>query len=111
MNTTLYHGAGDRHSILKVGSWLTQIPTHAIAQAKKRAGATTGAGYVHIVAVGDEDVRKPTDADRTEENRNNDFDDEGWVWITKNELPVAEFLTTKEAERRFCGAGNLLGPT
>lgn len=53
-----------------------------------------------IVSVGDEDVRKPTDADRNEENRNNNLNDEGWVWIAKIELPVSECLPVSKCTDR-----------
>jgi hypothetical protein len=109
MSTKFYHGTTDSHTALKAGSWLTQIPTHAIVQAKKRAQEKGAAAYVLLVSAGDGDVRKPIDADRTGENRDNDLKGEGWVWLSTIELPVIECLTLSEAEQKFCGASNMLG--
>jgi hypothetical protein len=110
MSTTFYHGTIKSLSILKAGSWLTKIPTHAIVQAKERAESQGGTPYILLVRAGGIDVRKPTEADRKDENRGNDFDREGWVWISTIELSVLECLTVTEAEQRFCSADNMLGP-
>ena len=109
MSTRFYHGTTEPHPALKVGSWLTQIPTHAILQAKKRAEEKGAAPYVLVVSAKEGDVRKPVDADRTSENRDNDLEGEAWVWISTIELPVLERLTLSEAEQKFCGARNMLG--
>lgn len=108
MKTTLYHGTTKALKTLKAGSWLTQISTHALEQAQKRASQGTEAAFVLLVNVDEHDVRKPTDADRNDENRGNNPNDEAWVWISIAELAVVECLKMNEAKQRFCGPKNML---
>lgn len=109
MKVKLFHATTKPLSFLEIGSWLTQIPNHAIEQAKKRATERKSNGYVLIVDAEDQDVRGPSAGDRTEENRNNDSSEESWVRISKAELKVLECLTLDEAHRRFSGARNMIG--
>ncbi|MGH7952532.1 MAG: hypothetical protein ACREFE_11530 [Limisphaerales bacterium] len=103
----LYHGTTKPVSVLNAGSWLTQIPTHAIEQAKKRAAERKETGYVLSVQTGNQNVRTPTVKDRNDENQGNNFEEENWVWVNTVDLKVEECLTISEAEQRFLGATNL----
>jgi len=95
---------------LEARSWLTQIPTHAIVHAEKRAKSDDEEPYILVVEAEETDVRRPNESDRSDENRGNDFDRDDGVRISTNALPVLECLTIADAKRRFTGAHNLLGP-
>jgi hypothetical protein len=68
------------------------------------------AAYTLVVSAHSTDVCKGTEEDRNEENVRNDFTEEQWVWISTTELRVLESLPLKDAEQRFRGARNMLGP-
>jgi hypothetical protein len=105
-----YHGTTQRFELLKSGSWLTEIPNHAIEQAKSRAKKLGKTPYVLVIDTNDTDIRRPTNQDRNSENIANDFIQEDWVWISTTDLKIAETITLSEAESRYCGPRNMLSP-
>jgi hypothetical protein len=106
--TYYYHGTARSFESLKAGSWVTAIPGHAICQAEIDANDSAGVPVILVVAVADNEIRRPGLEDRSSRNLRNDPADEAWVRITVVELAVVERIDLTSAKRRFLGPANLL---